>query len=50
MEKYAIAKRAKTTDIQKGMKSIENNNAKKAKIRSAIFLYYPEASFDASPV
>lgn len=50
MEKYTIPPNTKIRDTQKGKKSIENRSTKEAKILSAIFLYYLEASFEARPV
>ena len=42
--------KAKMTDIQKGIKSMENKSIIEAEIRNIITLYYLEASFEARPV
>jgi hypothetical protein len=39
-EKYIIPTSPKIKDTQNGIKSIENNSTKKAKILRVIFLYY----------
>ena len=48
--KYTMPTKPKMTDTQKGIKSTENNSIKEAKTRSAMLVYYLEASSDASPM
>jgi len=49
-EKYIIPAKARITDTQKGKNNREKRSIITARILSAMYLSYREASFDARPV